>query len=151
MSKPTRPTLRQRVSGPNAVPITQLVERGAKAAERVNEQFQDFAREGVRKLEALMANITPATPPESWGALQAAVQDLRSSAATGGQPALSRMAKSWEKALTLPRAGNAKLVPVMHLHLDALRHALAHAASAEENRAVAERLEAMVQHISPTA
>ena len=148
MSKPSRPSLLQRVSGPNAVPIAQLVERGAKAAEKVNGQFQDFARDGVRQLESLMANIAPASPEQSWVALAAAVQDLRSSAATGGHPALSRMAKSWEKALTLPRSGNAKLVPVMLLHLDALRHALAHTATADESRAVAERLEAMVAHLS---
>ena len=146
MSKPGRPSLRQRVSGPNAVPVAMLVERGAKAAEHANAQFQDFAREGVRMLERQMAAITPTAPQDAWVALAASVQDLRSSSATGGQPALSRMAKSWEKALTLPRDG--KLVAVMHLHLDALRHALSHAASADENRAVAERLEAMVAHLS---
>ena len=151
MSKPTRPSLRQRVSGPNAVPIAMLVERGAKAAERANSQFQDFARERVHQLELLMAKIAPTAPQENWVALEAAVQDLRSSAATGGQPALSRMARSWEKALSLPREKETKLVAVMNLHLDALRNALAHTASAEESRAVAERLEAMVAHLGAAA
>ena len=146
-----RPSLAQRIRGPNARPVDQLVERATLSAAHVRSQYADFARQHVQQIADLMAVLSPLSPASEWQALTVVVQDLRSSSITCGNAALSWIARAWERALDWQYRHESKLMAVMQLHLDALRLAASKTASDAELRALADRLTTMVKNLNPTA
>ena len=145
-----RPSLLQRVRGPNAKPIDFLIERGAASAVRVNSEYRDFARERVKQIAEAMSGLTPASPLSDWRSLYTMIQDLRSSSATCGSNAIAGIARSWERALDWQYRREEKLMAVLQLHLDALKLAVSQAAGTKELEAMVERLNAVVLSLNPT-
>ena len=146
-----RPSLAQRIRGPNARPVDQLVERATLSAAQVRSQYADFARQHVQQIADLMAGLSPLSRAADWQALMVAVQDLRSSSITCGNASVSWIARSWERALDWQYRHESKLMAVMQLHLDALKLAVSETASDAELRALADRLTNVVKSLNPTA
>ncbi len=118
MTDPRRPTLMEKISGPNAVPIALLIERGEAAAIRVHEGFASFLDERVRELSAMRQHLAGPGHP-GWQEFYATVVDLRGSAATAGRHAVAKVAASLE-ALLDERLFDGRAATVLHSHLDAL-------------------------------
>lgn len=140
-----RSSLRVRVSGSRAIPISVLVERGTRAATGINAGFPNFARQTLLQLGTLLDNVIADGTEANWLALKVAVMDFRSSSATGQQETLSRLAQSWENVLALANHGDAKLQAAMRLHLDALRYAIADVSGASR---VLARLEELIVRLN---
>ena len=113
-----RRSLLERISGPNALPITLLVERGEAAAARVHEGFGSFLEQRIRDLSAMREHIAGPGHPR-WQEFYAAVIDLRGSAATAGRHAVAKVAGSLE-ALLDERLFDGRAATVLNSHLDAL-------------------------------
>jgi HPt (histidine-containing phosphotransfer) domain-containing protein len=140
----------ERICGPNAKPIDHLVEKGTSTALRVNAEYRGFARDRVNEISKMMSGLTRESALGSWQVLLAAIQDLRSSSATCGNEAISWFARSWERALDWQYRDEKRLVAAMHLHMDALRLAIAENADPKQLRVLADQLELVVQSLNPT-
>lgn len=116
-SRPRRPLL-EKISGPKALPIALLVERGEAAAQRVHEDFGSFLDQRIRELSAMRGDIAGPGHP-GWREFYAAVVDLRGSAATARRPAVAGVAASLE-ALLDERLFDGRAATVLNSHLDAL-------------------------------
>lgn len=151
MNSAARPSLLERVRGPNARPIELLVEKATISAERVAVQYQNFARTRVEEIAGHLGPLTGDAPARDWQALQDMVQDLRSSSATCGDEAIAQVARSWERALDPQYRAEPRLKAVMYLHLDALRLAVSDNHGGEDLRTLAGRLDSVVRSLNPTS
>jgi hypothetical protein len=117
-----QPSLLERISGPKAVLLTALVQKGEAAAMRVQESFGDFLNQRVRDLMAarfqLMA-APDAVPEAAWEQFYALVVDLRGSAAMAGRRGLGTVCDSLETLLQ-EHVRDARAVSVAASHIDAL-------------------------------
>ncbi len=80
----SKPSLLQRISGPNAVPLATLVKRGEAAAEKVQESFGDYMGTRLRELADLRRRLSGAPNEHSacvWDEFYSQVVDLRGSSA----------------------------------------------------------------------
>ena len=150
MASAPRPTLLERMRGPNARPIDLLVERGTASAAHIARHYQGFARARVEEIARRLATLSGGAPDAEWQRFCDMVQDLRSSSATCGDETVSWVSGSWEKALDPQFRGEPRLMAVMQLHLDALRLAVSENAGGAELRALAGRLESVVKSLNPT-
>jgi hypothetical protein len=121
LSKPSakrQPSLLERVSGPNAVPLAALVKKGEAAAEKVQESFGDFLDQRIRDLTDARFRLTGA-PDAVWDHFYALVVDLRGSAAMVKRQGLGAVCQSLEILLT-EHVHDAKAAHVVASHIDAL-------------------------------
>src|SRR5262245_9108344 len=97
-----RPSLLEKISGPNAVPLATLVKKGEAAAERVQESFGDYLGTRLRALAEVRNRLLDA-PGEAagaaWDQLYSLAVDLRGSAATAGRQGLGEICTSLENLL----------------------------------------------------
>lgn len=133
-----RPSLLERISGPNAVPLTALVKRGEAAAERVQEGFGDYLGE---RLRALGNDRHRLSTDAAWEEFYAQVVDLRGSAAMAGRPGLGEVCVSLETLLT-EHERDARAVQVVGSHVDALLLL----SSGQESQAAIRRLAGELAH-----
>jgi hypothetical protein len=113
-----RPSLLEKISGPNAVPLATLVKKGEAAAERVEESFGDFLNQRVRELSEARLRLEGAPDPV-WEQFYALVVDLRGSAAMVKRQGLGEVCQSLETLLT-GHVRDAKAAHVVGSHIDAL-------------------------------
>lgn len=151
MNSAPRPTLLERLSGPNGRPVELLVQQATAGAGRIAGQYQDFARGRVEEIAGRLKGLTGASPAQEWQAFHDMVQDLRSSSATCGDEMVAAVARSWERALDPQYRGEPRLQAVLYLHLDALRLAVSDNHGGETLRALAGRLESLVRSLNPTS
>jgi hypothetical protein len=117
-----RPSLLERISGPKAVPLTALVQKGEAAATRVQESFGDFLQLRIQELMQARFRLTAtpdAVPEAAWQQFYALVVDLRGSAAMAGRRGLGPVCVSLE-TLVQEHVRDARAVTVAASHIDAL-------------------------------
>jgi hypothetical protein len=139
LSNPTaeyRLSLLERISGPNAVPLTALVKRGEVAAEKVQASFGDYLGERLRELADVRYRLSGA-PDAVWDQFYSLVVDLRGSAAMAGRQALGEVCVSLETLLK-EHVRDARAAQVVASHVDAL----VLLSSGNESQAAARRLTA---------
>ena len=118
----SKPSLLQRISGPNAVPLATLVKRGEAAAEKVQESFGDYLGTRLRELADLRGRLSAAPKEHStgvWDEFYSQVVDLRGSSAMAGRQGLGEICASLETLLT-EHLRDARAVQVVISHIDAL-------------------------------
>jgi hypothetical protein len=89
-----RPSLLERISGPNAVPLTALVKKGEAAAEKVQAGFGDYLGTRLRELADVRYRLSGA-PDAVWDQFYSLVVDLRGSAAMAGGRVWAKSASLW--------------------------------------------------------
>jgi len=109
-----RPSLLERISGPNAAPLSTLVKKGEAAALHVQESFGDFLGQRIREMAELQLSGDPA-----WDQLYSLVVDLRGSAAMAGQDHLGAVCRSLE-SLIKEHVRDSRSAMVVASHIDAL-------------------------------
>jgi len=117
-----RPSLLERISGPKAVPLAALVQKGEAAAERVQESFGDFLEQRIGELIQARFRLTEApdaVPEAAWEQFYALVVDLRGSAAMAGRRGLGPVCFSLETLLE-EHVRDSRAVAVAASHIDAL-------------------------------
>ncbi len=114
----SKPSLLQRISGPNAVPLTTLVKRAEAAAEKVQESFGDYLGTRLRELADLRRRLSGA-PDGVWDEFYSQVVDLRGSSAMAGRQGLGEICASLESLLK-EHVRDARAVQVVISHIDAL-------------------------------
>ena len=120
-SLPKRPALFRRTQGPRAVDISLLVERGEKAAGRVEREFDLFAAERVGQIEAMIGGSARASRHEAgWDELFTAVLDLRTSSETVKHTGISSLCLALELLIQTRDRQDPKIATVMLLHCAAL-------------------------------
>ncbi len=118
MSK--RPSLRDKISGPNAVPIETLVERAASASQRVQQQFDSFLKLRVGDLEALQAQMARDPEADAWRNFFTIVRDIRGSSALAGKMGVNRFCISLETLLQERDPADPRMPSAIASHVDAL-------------------------------
>lgn len=143
----SRPSLMEKISGPNAVPIALLVERGEAAAARVHEGFASFLEQRARDLSVMRQRIT-GPGDAGWQEFYATVVDLRGSAATAGRHAVAVIAGSLEAMLD-EKLFDSRAVAVLNSHVDALMLVSAGEQGEGAIRHLIAELEQAVARLSP--
>lgn len=93
-------SLLEKVSGPNAVSIETLVERGEIASARIQEKFDDFLKLRVIALEKMLDDLQGEAAPEAWWRIfYTIIHDIRGSAALAGNMSVSTFCISLERLL----------------------------------------------------
>ena len=131
-----RPSLLERISGPNAVALTALVKRAEVAAEKVQESFGDFLDARLRELADLRYRLSGAPDPV-WDQAYALVVDLRGSSAMVGRQGLGEVCASLE-TLVKDHLRDARAAQAVTSHVDALMLL----SSGQESQAAVKRLTA---------
>lgn len=113
--------LHAKVRGPAAIPIAQLIERGEAAAERVSEEYAEYARTLAIEIvttgrELLKKQATGA----EWNSLYTAVRDLRTSGESAKHRALTGICEALEFVWMRCDRKDPRVPAVIDLHLDAL-------------------------------
>lgn len=114
----SKPSLLERISGPNAVPLTALVKRGEAAAEKAQQSFGDYLGTRLRELADLRARLSGA-PDGVWDEFYSRVVDLRGSSAMVGRQGLGEICSSLETLLK-EHVRDARAIQVVISHIDAL-------------------------------
>jgi len=109
-------SLVEKISGPNAVPLSALIEKAEIAAQRVHQTFGDFLEQRIQELGKRRGELAHAT---GWKEFYATVVDLRGSAAMAGQAAVRTICVSLE-GLLKERIYDARACAVVASHIDAL-------------------------------
>lgn len=125
LSTPARraPSLKEKISGPNALPITQLVTQGDRASQRVQESFDDFLDQRVLQLEELFAGLWQ-TPAEDFAAVWqnffTVVRDIRGSSALAQNKGANTFCKSLEILLQERDCADPRMREAIQSHISAL-------------------------------
>jgi len=139
-----RPSLLERISGPNAVPLTALVKKGEAAAEKVQASFGDYLGTRLRELADIRYRLSGAPNPV-WDQVYSLVVDLRGSAAMAGQQGLGEVCVSLETLLK-EHVRDARAAQVVASHVDALvLLSSGHESQAAARRLTAELLQAVAR------
>jgi hypothetical protein len=109
-------SLVEKISGPNAVPLSALIEKAEIAAQRVHQTFGDFLEHRIQELGKRRGELAHGT---GWKEFYATVVDLRGSAAMAGQAAVQMICVSLE-GLLKERVHDARTCAVVASHIDAL-------------------------------
>lgn len=120
-----RSTLRNKISGPNALPIAKLVARGDGAALRVQNTIDDFLRQSIRRLEEMHAELARAETHEAWMRFFTLVHDIRGSSALAGKVAISTFCASFETLLQGRDAADPRVRIAIVSHINALNLVMA--------------------------
>jgi hypothetical protein len=124
-----RQSLLDKVSGPNAVPITALVARGEAASRRVQEKFDDFLKLRVSELEDMSRKLTgEAAPAASWERFYAVVHDVKGSSALAGKLAVNRFCLSLIRLLEERDYADPRMGTAIASHINALNLVVSHGA-----------------------
>ena len=142
-----RRTLREKISGPGAFPIQQLILRAEAAAAPLYERYQSFAEKQIVQVSGLLEVLEKAPSIERWQSLSAAIQDLRSSSATFGAHCLSEFAEAWERALDPKFRESEKIFAAMHIHLRSLKLAFQRELPIEKQEMVKAELDKVVRRL----
>lgn len=116
------PSLRDRISGPNARPIAQLVAMGERASERVQESFHDFLAQRVLLLEQFLPGLNPASG-DGASALRnffTIVHDIRGSSALAQNSGVNRLCASFETLLQARDHDDPRMPAAIRSHIDAI-------------------------------
>lgn len=115
------PSLKKRISGPNALPITQLVALGERASERVQESFNDFLRQRISALEDLLPALLQKNRDDAaWRSFFTIVRDLRGSSALAQNKGANTFCKSFEVLLLEREAADPRMPEAIRSHISAL-------------------------------
>lgn len=109
-------SLVEKISGPNAVPLSALIEKAEIAAQRVHQTFGAFLEHRIQELGKRRGELAHST---GWKEFYATVVDLRGSAAMAGQAAVQTICVSLE-GLLKERVYDARACAVVASHIDAL-------------------------------
>jgi len=131
-----RPSLLEKISGPNAMPLTALVRRAEVAAEKVQASFGDYLGTRLRDLADVRYRLSGA-PDVVWDQFYSLVVDLRGSAAMAGRQGLGEVCVSLETLLK-DHVRDARAAQVVASHVDTL----VLLSSGQESQAAARRLTA---------
>ncbi|MEY4966021.1 MAG: hypothetical protein RL274_1604 [Pseudomonadota bacterium] len=135
-----RPSLRDRISGPNAVDITSLVARGEAASQLVQDSFDDFLRLRVRTLEGMQDKVAgnPADD-DAWNGFFTIVRDIRGSSALAGKPLINAICATFETLLRQRDPNDPRMRTAIAPHICALDIVLS-VHGEEDQRLLAEQL-----------
>jgi hypothetical protein len=143
-------TLLEKISGPNAVPLATLIQKGAHAAQKVHESFGDFLNQRVMDLARLRRELG-GRETGVWREFYVAVIDLRGSAATAGRDAAAAVCASLDRMMCQAE-WDAKAVGVLNSHIDALILMTSeHAPGTREIALLVEELEQAASRLAPRA
>lgn len=115
-----RISLREKISGPNAVPIEKLVARGAQAAERAQHHFDDFLKLRVGDLEKLQPKLAQDCEAEAWCNFFTIVRDIRGSSALAGKMGINQFCISLETLLQERDPADPRMPSAIATHIGAL-------------------------------
>ena len=116
-----RQSLLDKVSGPNAVPITALVARGEGASRRVQEKFEDFLKLRVGELEEMFRTLTDeGTPAALWENFYGVVHDIKGSSALAGKFAVHAFCLSLIRLLEERDCADPRMGTAIGSHINAL-------------------------------
>jgi hypothetical protein len=114
-------SLRKRISGPNALPITQMVAMGERASERVQESFNDFLRQRISCLEDLLPRLTQNNCEDAeWRKFFTIVRDIRGSSALAQSKGANTVCKSFEVLLQERDTADPRMPEAIRSHISAL-------------------------------
>lgn len=115
------PSLREKVSGPNALPVAQLVAMGERASERVQDSFQDFLGHRVARLKELLAGLVQKDCEDAaWRDLFTIVRDIRGSSALAQNRGANTFCKSFEILLQERDHADPRMPDAIQSHINAL-------------------------------
>lgn len=115
-----RISLRDKISGPNAVPIEKLVERGAQASQRAQQHFDDFLKLRIGDLELLRADMARDPDAEAWRNFFTIVRDIRGSSALAGKMGINQFCISLETLLQERDPADPRMDSAIGTHIGAL-------------------------------
>lgn len=115
-----RISLREKISGPNAVPIDKLVARGAQASERVQHHFDDFLKLRVGDLEKLQPELAHDPEAEAWRNFFTIVRDIRGSSALAGKKGINQFCISLETLMQERDPADPRMSSAIATHIGAL-------------------------------
>jgi hypothetical protein len=113
-------SLRDKISGPNAVAIEKLVARGAQACERVQQHFDGFLKLRVEDLETLQAQLARDPEADAWRNFFTIVRDIRGSSALAGKMGVNRFCISLETLLQERDPADPRMASAIASHINAL-------------------------------
>ena len=145
-----QPVLRDKLRGPNARPVKDLVSRAEIAIAPLYAQYHIVAEGQIARVEQLLKMMEADCGASEWEALRSALHDLRSSSATFRAQTLSDFAGSWESMLENNYHEFGKMRSAMHIHLESLRLALRSDLSLAEVDAIKTGLSRLSQVIQST-
>lgn len=143
----TKP-LRDKIRGPNALPVGELISRAEIRIAPLHAQYRSFAQSRVASLEQLLDILTNEPIQPNWDNLVCAVHDLRSSSATFGAITISKVAGAWENMLGSSHRNSQGFFLAMRIHLESLKLDLRKELSAGEADAVEAGLVRLVKRLS---
>ena len=115
-----RISLRDKILGPNAVSIDNLVARGAEASARVQQHFDDFLKLRVGDLEALQPQMAQDSEADAWRNFFTIVRDIRGSSALAGKAGVNQFCISLEALLQERDPADPRMPTAIASHVDAL-------------------------------
>lgn len=116
-----RPSLKDKISGPNALPIAKLVARGEIASQRVQEQVDDFLRLRINQLEGLAAGLVGEEIEIAvWKNFYTIVHDVRGSCALAGKASANAFCVSLETLLQERDPVDPRMHVAIKSHINAL-------------------------------
>ena len=114
-------SLLEKVSGPKAVPIDKLVERGEAASQEVRATFGEFLKLRVSELEGMLKPLTaPDAPNALWTQFYTVVHDIRGSGALARNLAVIEFCISLERLLSERDPADARMHMALLSHINAL-------------------------------
>jgi len=114
-------SLKKRISGPNALPITQLVAMGERASARVQETFNDFLRQRINRLEDLLPGLLQSNREgAAWQNFFTIVRDIRGSSALAQSNGANIFCKSFEVLLQERDTADPRMPDAIRSHINAL-------------------------------
>lgn len=138
MSNPRRtPSLKEKISGPRARPIAQLVTQGDLASQRVQESFHDFLDQRVSHLESLFSGLMRGLCEDfaaDWQEFFTVVRDIRGSSALAQNKGANTFCKSLETLLQERDCADPRMGEAIQSHIGALRLIASGRAGNEESQ-----------------
>src|SRR6476619_4326704 len=109
--------LHAKVTGPRAIAIDTLVERGEAAEKRVAQEYADHAPTLVAKIVITgKLLLQKQADLAEWNSLYTIVRDLRTSSASAGHHDLAAICSSLESVWTTCDRNDVRLPKVVDLH-----------------------------------
>lgn len=130
-------SLLEKVSGPKAVSIDKLVERGEAASQEVRATFGEFLKLRVSELEGMLRHLTaPDAPNALWTQFYTVVHDIRGSGALAQNLAVNEYCASLERLLSERDPVDARMQIALLSHINALNLVISRGAPDKASQAV---------------
>lgn len=127
-------SLRDKISGPHAVPIARLVERGEAASLRIQKDFDGFLQQRVAELEELLDTLDGDTASDEVRRnVFTIVLDIRGSSALAGKPLVGTICSTFETLLQQRDPADPRMKAAIASHTAALNLVMAKGALDEES------------------